>query len=84
LIRFEVIKDSGKLIVYRGEWGFRDYFVTAATHYIWVEDGLLFRYVKTNLTVLRDIPDPVGAIWVELMNYPDYYARMSLRLRRGS
>jgi len=83
LIRFEVIKDSGKLIVYRGEWGFRDYFVTAATHYIWVEDGLLFRYVKTNLTVLRDIPDPVGAIWVELMNYPDYYATAVSKTEEG-
>jgi hypothetical protein len=73
LIDFKVLKDEGKIVIYAGRWGFRDYFVTAAVHYIWVENDLLYRYVKTNLTVLRDIPDPVGEIWVELMNDPDYY-----------
>jgi hypothetical protein len=39
--------------------------------------------VKTNLTVLRDIPDPVGAIWVELMNDPDYYATAVSKTEKG-
>jgi uncharacterized membrane protein len=74
LIDFKVLEDRGKIVAYSGKWGYRDYFESAATHYIWAEDGLLYRYVKTNLTVLRDIDYPVEAIWVALANDPDYYA----------
>ena len=83
LIDFKVLKSSGKLVAYSGKWGFRDYFVTTAVHYIWADDEFLYRYVKTNLTVLRDIPDPVGAIWVELMNDPDYYATAVSKTEKG-
>ncbi|MCC6003744.1 MAG: DUF4200 domain-containing protein [Thermofilum sp.] len=74
LIDFRVISGKGKIVVYSGSWGFRDYFVTTAIHYIWADGEYLYRYVKTDLAVLRNIPDPVGAIWVALANDPDYYA----------
>lgn len=73
LINFKVLRDKGRIVAYSGKWGFGDYFVSAAVHYIWVEDGLLYRYVKTNLTVLKDFNDPVEAVWVALANDPDYY-----------
>jgi hypothetical protein len=74
LMDFRVINGRGKIVVYHGSWGFRDYFVTTAVHYIWADSEYLYRYVKTNLTVLRDVPDPIGAIWIALANEPDYYA----------
>jgi len=74
LMDFRVINGRGKIVVYSGSWGFRDYFVTTAVHYIWADSEYLYRYVKTNLTVLRDVPDPIGAIWIALANDPDYYA----------
>ncbi|MCS7125846.1 MAG: hypothetical protein NZ929_02925, partial [Aigarchaeota archaeon] len=83
LIDFKIFKERGWMIIYAGRWGFRDYFITDAIHYIWIEDGILYRYVKTNLTVLKDIPDPVGAIWVELMNDPDYYMTAITNTREG-
>ncbi|MCX8193703.1 MAG: hypothetical protein N3G77_07845 [Nitrososphaeria archaeon] len=83
LIDFKIFKERGWMIIYAGRWGFRDYFITDAIHYIWIEDGILYRYVKTNLTVLKDIPDPVGAIWVELMNEPDYYMTAITNTREG-
>jgi hypothetical protein len=76
LIDFKVLRDRGRIVAYSGKWGFWDYFVSAAVHYIWVEDGLLYRYVKANLTVLKDFNFPVGAVeavWVALANDPDYY-----------
>jgi len=83
LISFKILKARGEVVSYVGSWGFRDYFITTAVHYFWVDDDILYRYVKTNLTVLRDIPDPVGAIWVELMNDPEYYRTAVTKTREG-
>jgi hypothetical protein len=83
LISFKILKAGGEIVSYVGSWGFRDYFITTAVHYFWVDNDTLYRYVKTNLTVLRDIPDPVGAIWVELMNDPEYYRTAVTKTRDG-
>lgn len=73
LVSFKVLQESGKVVSYFGTWKFRDYFTVSALHYFWVNGDILYRYVTANLTVTGDIPDPVGAIWVELMNDPNYY-----------
>ncbi len=83
LVSFKVLKPKGNIVSYIGTWGFRDYFITTAVHYFWVKNNVLYRYVKTNLTVINDIPDPVGAIWIELMNNPDYYRIAIAKTREG-
>jgi hypothetical protein len=83
LVTFSVLTPRGRVVSYFGCWSFRDYFITCALHHLWIQDGIFYRYVKTSLKVLRDIPEPVGAIWVELMNDPDYYRTAVAKTREG-
>jgi hypothetical protein len=83
LVTFSVLTPRGRVVSYFGCWSFRDYFITCALHHLWMQDGIFYRYVKTSLKVLRDIPEPVGAIWVELMNDPDYYRTAVAKTREG-
>ena len=78
LVSFEVLQNRGRWVSYRGAWKFRDYFITKAEHSIWIRQETVCHWVRTDLTVLQDIPR-AGAVWVEFMNDAGAYSTIAVK-----
>ena len=84
LLTFEVLNESGPVIGYRGEWKFRDYFVSSETHFAWYEptSTTQVHFVRTELEILEDLED-ITTTWVEFMTRENSYTTVAAKTKDG-
>lgn len=84
LVEFELLHRSGPVIGYRGQWRFRDYFVSSETHHIWYQRKCKTQVhlIRTELEVLRNLTD-ITTTWVEFMTRENSYTTVAAKTGTG-